>query len=123
MLSQRPVTTADRLLLATFARVDAVALGAAFGVVAGGAVFLATAILLLRGGEPVGPNLALLGQYFIGYTVTPAGSLVGLAYGAAGGFVLGWCAAMLRNVLVAVYLRMIGARSSLQEASRAIHSD
>ena len=113
----------DDLLLATLARLDPVALGAASGVVCGLAVFAATAILLLKGGAPAGPNLALLAQYFPGYTVTPAGSLVGLLYGAASGFVLGWAAATLRNGLVAVYVRVVGVEAALDETSRAVGRD
>ena len=63
--------------------------------------------LLLRGGtagpqgEPViGPHLALLGQYFIGYRVTFFGSLVGFAYGFIFGFAGGYLVSIMYNWLV-----------------------
>jgi hypothetical protein len=119
-LDDRKRTSADRPLLVAVARVDPVALGAAVGVVGGLAVFMATLALVLRGGEPIGPNLELLAQYFIGYTVTPLGSVVGLLYGAAAGFGVGWLTAALRNSIVSVYLRVVRERTALAETSRML---
>jgi hypothetical protein len=74
-------------------RLDAVAQGVTTGVVAGLVVFVATNWLVLKGGPVVGPNLALLSQFFFGYRVTFLGSFVGFAwafvYGAVAGYVLG----------------------------------
>jgi hypothetical protein len=119
-LDDRKRTSADRLLLVAVARVDPVALGAALGVVGGLAVFTATLALVLKSGEPVGPNLELLAQYFIGYTVTPVGSVIGLLYGAAAGFGVGWSTAVLRNSIVSVYLRVVRVRAALAETSRVL---
>jgi hypothetical protein len=47
----------------------------------------------------VGRHLSLLRAYYPGYTVTWSGSVVGFAYGALTGAVLGWCVAWLYNVL------------------------
>ena len=102
---------AEERVIAAFARIDAVAMGCAFGAVAGLTVFAATIILVAKGGEEIGPRLALLGQYFPGYTVTLFGSLVGLAYGAAAGFCGGWLLATLRNLCNAVYLNLIRVSS------------
>ena len=104
---------AEELVLAAFARIDAVALGCAFGVVAGLFVFAATIVLVLKGGEEVGPRLALLAQYFPGFTVTPIGSLIGFGYGAIAGFVTGWFLAALRNFSLAVYLHVIRVRAQM----------
>jgi hypothetical protein len=52
---------------------------------------------LVRGGEVVGPHLALLGQFFIGYRVTFAGSIIGFLYGMGLGFVVGYMIAGLYN--------------------------
>lgn len=104
---------ADDLLVAAFARIDAVALGCAFGAVAALAMFAATIILVLKGGDPVGPRLALLAQYLVGYTVTPSGSLVGGAYGLVLGFGAGWLLAALRNLCLAIYLHVVRVRSQL----------
>jgi hypothetical protein len=65
----------------------------------GFAIFLATIILLVKGGEVVGPHLALLGQFFIGYQVTFAGSIIGLLYGFGLGFIMGYIIATLYNWL------------------------
>jgi hypothetical protein len=89
------------------ARLDPLALGVAIGVVWGLIVWSATAILLLRGGEKVGSNLVLLKQYFLGYTVSWTGAIVGFLYAAFLGFITGCAFALLRNLLVYFYLRGI----------------
>lgn len=70
------------------------AFGLALGLICGFIVFLATNWLVLKGGEPVGPHLALLSQYLIGYRVTFFGSVIGFFYGFAlgtlGGAAIGW---------------------------------
>jgi hypothetical protein len=81
-------------------RLNAKVQGVVTGLVVGLAIFIATNWLILKGGEVVGPNLALLGQFFIGYRVTFVGSLIGFAYGFAGGFVAGYLVAGLYNWLV-----------------------
>jgi protoporphyrinogen oxidase len=104
------------LLRQAYARYDAKALGGAVGVVMGGCVFLATALLLLRGGPVVGPNLKLIGQYFLGYSVTWSGALVGLVEGAALGFVIGWMLATVINLVVAVHRDSLLRKLELQVA-------
>lgn len=83
------------------ATLDPRAFGVAIGVVVGVGVLLATTILLVKGGEVVGPNLALLSQYFVGYRVSPVGAVIGTAYGFVTGFLAGFLFAALRNVLIA----------------------
>lgn len=77
-----------------FAKYDPAALGLSVGVVAGALVFLATAVLLLKGGDPIGPNLSLLGNYLLGYEVSWGGAVLGLVEAGLGGFgfgyLLGW---------------------------------
>ncbi len=63
--------------------------GLALGIVCGLGLFLATNWLVVKGGEPVGPHLALLSQYFVGYRVSFAGSFVGFLYGFACGTLTG----------------------------------
>lgn len=58
------------------------------GVVGGAVLAAATVWLLLKGGDPVGPHLSLLGQIFIGYRVSWLGSLVGFGYGFLSGFLI-----------------------------------
>lgn len=104
---------AERLAIQTFARLDKTALGIAVGATCALGLFLATVILVLRGGHPVGPTLGLLAQFFPGYSVTPVGSVVGAGYAFAVGFGLGWLAAGLRNFILAVHLRLIRTSAEL----------
>ncbi len=82
-------------------RLDALAQGITTGVICGLAVFVATNWLIVKGGQVVGPNLALLAQFFPGYRVTFVGSLIGFAYAFVTGFVIGLVVCSLYNRLVA----------------------
>ena len=104
-MAQPPQT--EELLIRTFARVHAMALGIACSIFLGVGIFVATAILLLKGGHQVGPNLILLAQYFPGYSVTWPGTLIGAGYGFLAGFVGGWTLASLRNLTMTTYLHAI----------------
>ena len=110
----------DKTIIEAFARVDSAALGLAVGTLGGLVVFAATIILLLKGGDVVGPNLALLGQFFLGYTVTLKGAFIGLIYGFAGGFILGWLIGFFRNSFVSGYLRMLKTRATLTSSLDSI---
>lgn len=90
-----------KALESAMSRLRASVMAVVFGLVGGGGLFLATAWLLLRGGDPVGPHLALLGNYFPGFEVTWGGSLVGFAYGALVGAAGGWSLAWLYNWIAA----------------------
>lgn len=87
----------ERLVLVELMRLNGVILGLVLGLVVGFGIFIATIILLIKGGEQVGPHLALLGQYFIGYQVTFGGSLIGFLYGLLFGFIVGYVIASLYN--------------------------
>jgi len=67
----------------------------------------------VKGGDIVGPNLALLAQYFPGYTVTATGSLIGFLYGFIAGFAGGWIMAFLRNA--SVFVVFVAASQSRTE--------
>ncbi len=85
----------------TLLRMNEQGWGIAFGSILGVGLFAATNFLILKGGEVVGPHLALLGVFFPGYTVTFVGSLIGFVYA----FVLGY--AIGRTVSV-IYNRLLG---------------
>jgi hypothetical protein len=77
-------------------RLDTKLLGFVIGVLFALAIFAATNWLVVMGGyiddqgeAVVGPHLALLGQFFIGYKVTFWGSIVGALYGFAVGSIVG----------------------------------
>jgi len=89
-----------RQLQRAIARLRASVMAIVFGAVGGVAVFTATAWLLIRGGRVVGPHLALLGNYFPGYSVTWPGAFLGFFYGALCGAVGGWCVTWIYNLVV-----------------------
>lgn len=86
----------------TVARIHANVLALIFAVIGGIGLFVMTVWLLIKGGERVGPHLELLGQYFIGYSVTWPGSFIGLLYGALFGGICGWMIGMIYNLIVDV---------------------
>jgi hypothetical protein len=87
----------EEVVLTQLLRLNATVQGIVTGLVAGVGIFIATNWLILKGGEVVGPHLSLLGQFFIGYRVTFAGSLIGFAYGFVCGFLIGYFVATMYN--------------------------
>ena len=100
-------TSASQILRHVFQRLHPVAFGVAIGVVAGLSLFLATVVLVLKGGNIVGPNLSLLSQYLPEYRVTMGGSVLGLMYGQVIGFISGWFLATLRNGSLLLYMAVV----------------
>jgi hypothetical protein len=81
-------------------RMRAHGVAVAMGLLCGLGLFLATNILVLRGGPVVGPHLGLLAVYFPGYQVTFIGSFIGFAYASLLGYLIGLMIASLYNWLV-----------------------
>jgi len=96
-----------------FAKVEPVALGLSIGLTSGILLFLATLILVLRGGPVVGPTLGLLNHYLPGYNVSVPGSMLGLIYGFSLGFLVGWGTALLRNTVVLINMAVFQRRVEL----------
>jgi hypothetical protein len=63
-------------------------------------LFLATNILVIKGGPNVGQHLGLLSNYFPGYSVTFVGSFIGFIYAFVIGYVLGRLIGLVYNRLV-----------------------
>jgi hypothetical protein len=103
----------ETILERVFLKLDRVAFGVSLGAVTGLALFLATLILVIKGGDVVGPNLRLLGEYLPGYRVTASGSVLGLIYGSLTGFIGGWLFALLRNAMMFIYMAAIHRRAEL----------
>jgi len=81
-------------------RLNARAWGITVGLLLGLGLFIATNVLVLKGGPFVGQHLGLLRAYFPGYSVTFAGSLIGFVYA----FVIGYG---LGRVVGGVYNRLV----------------
>ena len=87
----------EEVILTRLMRLNASIYGLVFGLVTGLLIFIATIWLLLKGGPVIGPNLSLLGQFFIGYQVTWGGAFIGLIYGFIVGFLIGFAIATIYN--------------------------
>lgn len=83
-------------------RIQAGVLALTSALIGGIGLFVITAWLLLKGGPRVGEHLQLLGQYFVGYSVTWTGSVVGFVYGALIGGVIGWAIGAIYNWVVGI---------------------
>jgi hypothetical protein len=82
------------------ARIRAGALSVVCAAIGGFGLFFVTVWLIIKGGPHIGQHLQLLSNYFIGYSVTWWGSVVGFFYGALTGGVLGWSVSTLYNKVV-----------------------
>lgn len=69
-----------RALTTALARLNARAWGIGIGLLFGGGLFVATILLVAKGGPRVGEHLGHLRVYFKGYAVTPVGSLIEFVY-------------------------------------------
>ncbi|MGH7539963.1 MAG: hypothetical protein ACRELC_03085 [Gemmatimonadota bacterium] len=74
--------------------------GITLGLLLAAGLFLATIILVIKGGPDPGAHLRLLANYFPGYRVTVLGAFVGFVYA----FVLGYG---LGRIVGAVYNRLV----------------
>ena len=86
-------------------RIQAGVLAFVGALIGGVGLFIMTVWLLLKGGPQVGSNLQLLSNYFVGYSVTWRGSVIGLLYGALTGGLLGWAIGIIYNKIVALRLK------------------
>ena len=110
---QKAVELQEGVLVRAFARMDKLAFAISVGTASGLLIFLATLWLVIKGGRVVGPNLILLEQYFIGYTVTIQGACLAFGYAFLWGVLFGWLFAYLRNLILAVYLYMAKKKAEM----------
>jgi len=94
------MTSTDPDLGRAIAKLNARAWGITVGLLLGGGLFLATFILVLKGGPNPGPHLSLLRIYFPGYRVSILGSFVGFVYAFVVGYALGRLIGTVYNRLV-----------------------
>ena len=92
----------DREVRRAVARLKAGILGLVFGLIFGIGLFAMTAILLIESGPNMGYHLGLLGNYFIGYTVTWKGAFIGFFWAFAVGVVIGWSIGVIYNRIVTI---------------------
>src|SRR2546423_455169 len=95
-MSQPPTSST---LQSTVLRLNVRAWGISFGLLLGLGLFIATNVLVLKGGVDVGAHLVLLSNFFPGYHVSFLGSVIGFIYA----FVLGYG---FGRVVGAVYNRL-----------------
>lgn len=79
--------------------------GLALGILCAMGLFVATNVLVLRGGEDVGATLGRLGWYFPGYDVTFVGSLVGALYAFLVGYFSGRLVCWVYNLTAGSIVR------------------
>jgi len=91
----------DMELTRAIQRLNERAWAIAIGLLLGGGLFVATMVLVLRGGPNPGPHLQLLSVYFPGYRVTTLGSFVGFVYAFVIGYALGRVVGFVYNRLAA----------------------
>ncbi|MEP7324699.1 MAG: hypothetical protein ABI836_02020 [Gemmatimonadota bacterium] len=90
----------ERAMETTMLRLNARAWGIAFGLLLGAGIFIATNILVLKGGPRVGQHLSLLRVFLPGYKVSFLGSLIGFVYAFVFGYAMGRLVGALYNKLV-----------------------
>ena len=111
--TQPQKSASDEALIRVFAKMDKLGLAIAVGSVCSLAVFIATLWLIITGVESADPNLQLLGQYFIGYTITVKGAVIGMAYSFFWGFIWGWLFAYLRNFFHGIFIYIVRKKAEL----------
>lgn len=103
-MGERLTVDERRLVQKTIREANEQGWGIALGLMCGLGLFVATNLLLLKGGSTIGAHLGLLGVYFPGYRVTFLGSLIGFVYA----FVIGYGAG---RTIVTIYNRLtVGMR-------------
>ena len=102
-----PLLELNEVIDAAFAKLDPSALGFAIGMVSGLGLFLATILLLLKGGDVVGPKLSLISHFLLGFKATWTGAFIGFIEAGAFGFTLGYLGAELRNWGITAYAEVL----------------
>ena len=101
----------ENSLQRSFARLHKRAFATAVGTSTGLALWGATLLLVVTGGEVGGTTLSLLNQFFWGYSVTGLGAVLGLIYGFIVGFTGGWFFGLLRNGLTAIQFNLLRTKA------------
>jgi hypothetical protein len=89
----------ERAIRQAFERVSGHGWGVALGVLAALGLFVATAVLVVKGGPSPGAHLQLLRAYFPGYRVTWPGAFLGSLYAFVMGYLAGRTIGALYNAI------------------------
>ncbi len=116
-MTQRPLDAdrSERIVRATFARLDIAAIAVSVGCLFAILLWAATATLLLKGapaGQHIGEHLGLLANFFPGYSVSWPGSIAGLAYGFLVGVGVGSLVGVFWNLVHHMFLMFVFRRAS-----------
>ena len=83
-----------------FDRVSARAWGVAYGLLSALGLFVATIVLVIKGGPNAGAHLGLLSNYFPGFDINVTGAAIGAVYAFVVGYIGGWTIGTLYNFFV-----------------------
>lgn len=100
MMTDRLTAQEEQALRRTLLRANEQGWGIAIGLLLGLGLFLATIVLVIKGGPNPGPHLGLLRIYFPGYSVTWIGAAVGFVYAFVVGYAIGRTIATVYNRLI-----------------------
>ena len=98
-----------------FLTLDPFSFGSALGIVSAIFIFLATAILLLKGESALMPKLSLLNHFLLGFETNWRGAIIGSFEAGVGGFLGGYVVAWLRNTGYAIYTAFVRNRQEIHE--------
>lgn len=110
-LADRDLSSLPPRLRFAFAPLVKRALGFAIGTAFGSVIFVLTVWTMFLPSEH--DYIAILCQYFQGYSVSVKGAFIGLLWGFWTGFVTGWFMAFCRNFFVAAWIILIRAKAQL----------
>src|SRR4026207_1347491 len=99
-MSEKLTPDAEPALRTAVVRANEQGWGIALGLLLGLGLFLATLVLVIKGGPRVGQHLGLVRIYFPGYSVTWVGSFIGFVYAFVVGYAIGRTVATLYNRLI-----------------------
>jgi protoporphyrinogen oxidase len=103
----------ETIITRSFDRMDKLAFASALGLSSGLFFFFLTIWTVIKGGDAAVQSLSLLGQYFVGYTVSSKGAFTAFGYASFWGFLFGWLFAYIRNFLLACYVYRIKKKTEL----------
>jgi hypothetical protein len=112
--AEQPVD--DMPLAFAFAPIHKLALGVASGIVFALLMLAVTMVPVIAGSERAS-DIGLLSNYFYGYSLSPAGAVIGMFWGFVVGFVIGFFAAFVRNLAVTVAVFALRTKAELSQTT------